>query len=364
MCMHQSKQAREFSGKVDFTLSGDNDCCEYIDVAKRIHSHGKDLRILQMNIRGITSKVSDLLYLIDHTFQNQTPDVILLCETWLNDNSPPLSIPGYNLFNTNRKHKHGGGVAILVAETLQCRELKINNDNINQEHCFVELKTATRKFTLGSVYRPPNTDPYEFINWFQTMVDTLKDDSEMIIGLDHNLDLLKSDIHRPTKEFLHTVLDLGLMPIITQLTRISHSSATLIDNILINQSENENYDSYVLQDDTSDHLPCVCILPEVKAAKRDKKTITTRTMKRMNIQRLKEEILNTNWASALEKCDNLNQKMETILQILNDHINHFLPETTKHISYSKLRREPWITSAIMRSIKKSKTLVQASTSWN
>ena len=102
MCMHQSKQAREFSSKVDFSLSGDDDSCEYIDVAKRINSQEKDLRIVQMNIRGITSKVSDLIHLIDNSFHNETPDAILLCKTWLNDNSPPLSIPGYTLFNTNR----------------------------------------------------------------------------------------------------------------------------------------------------------------------------------------------------------------------------------------------------------------------
>ena len=155
MCMHQSKQAREFSSKVDFNLSGEEDNCEYIDVAKRINTQNKDLRIVQMNIRGISSKVPDLHYLIDNSFCNESPDVILLCETWLSDNSPPLFIPGYTLFTTNRTHKHGGGVAILVAEGLQCRKLKITNDNTNQEHCFVEMKTATRKFTLGSVYRPP-----------------------------------------------------------------------------------------------------------------------------------------------------------------------------------------------------------------
>ena len=76
----------------------------------------------------------------------------------------------------------------------------------------------------------------------------------------------------------------------------------------------------------------------------------------MNIQQLKEEILNTNWDSALERCGNLNQRMETVLQRLNDLINQYLPETTKHISYKNLRWEPWITNAIMRSIKKSKTL--------
>ena len=311
------------------------------------------------NIRGITSKTSDLLYLLDNSFQNQTPDVVLLCETWLNDNSPPLSIPGYNLFKSNRKHKHGGGVAILVAEGIRCREVLTNNNtnnSTNQEHCFVELKTATRTFIAGSIYCPPNTDPYEFINWFQSTIANLKTTTDLILGLDHNLDLLKSDHHRPTREFLHTILDLGVMPVITQPTRISHTSTTLIDNILINQSENENYDSYVLQHNTSDHLPCVCTLQDVKATKWDKKSITTRIMKRINMNRLKEEILHTDWDSILKTCDSLNDKLEKILHTINDNVNHFLPETTKYISYTKLRKEPWITSTLMRSIKKSKSM--------
>ena len=124
------------------------------------------------------------------------------------------------------------GVAIFVAEGIRCREVLTNNNTINistnQEHCFVELKTATRTFIAGSIYRPPNTDPYEFINWFQSTIGNLKTTTDLILGLDHNLDLLKSDHHRPTKEFLHTILDLSLMPVITQPTRISHTSATLI----------------------------------------------------------------------------------------------------------------------------------------
>ena len=99
--MHQSKRALEYSTKLDFTLSDADTNCEYIDVAKRINTDEKDLRVLQLNIQGITSKTSDLLHLIDNTFQNHTPDVVLLCETWLNDNSPALSIPGYNLFQSN-----------------------------------------------------------------------------------------------------------------------------------------------------------------------------------------------------------------------------------------------------------------------
>ena len=55
--------------------------------------------------------------------------------------------------------------------------------------------------------------------------------SECILGLDHNLDLLEHSIHPKTQEFLEYILDQNLLPAITKPTRISKTSATLIDNI-------------------------------------------------------------------------------------------------------------------------------------
>ena len=59
---------------------------------------------------------------------------------------------------------------------------------------------------------------------------------EIIIGLDHNLDLLKSHLSQPTNEFMELNLDRELIPCITKPTRITNNSATLIDNILISRS--------------------------------------------------------------------------------------------------------------------------------
>ena len=357
MCMNQSKKALStYDLTADFKLTNnDEHRCEYIDVAKRINSNEKDLRILQLNIRGAASKLTDLQYLLDNSFAKDTPDVITLCETWLNNNSPPLSIPGYSTYVTNRTHKQGGGVAILVAAGIPSRKLQLTSNSTNQECCFVEIKTKTKPIIIGSIYRPPNTNPDEFTDWIRSTIPSLPS-SDIVIGLDHNMDLLKCDSHRPTREFLHTLLDLGLMPVITQPTRLSHTSATLIDNILINQKENENYDSYILEDNISDHLPCACILQDIKAAKRDTKTITTRQMKRMNIKRLNEEISEINWNQVINTSLDLDNKMEQVIDTTNELINRFLPHITKQVSYNKLRKEPWITSALMKSIKRSKNL--------
>ena len=152
--MNQSKKALStYDLTTDFRLTSSNDQkCEYIEVAKRINSNEKDLRILQLNIRGTTSKLTDLLYLLDNSFAKETPDVLTLCETWLNNNSPNLSIPGYNTYVTNRTHKQGGGVAVLVSAGIPSRKLQIASNSTNQECCFVEIKTTTKPLIVGSIY--------------------------------------------------------------------------------------------------------------------------------------------------------------------------------------------------------------------
>ena len=356
--MNQSKKALStIEPSPEFTL-GNNDSpgSKYVDVAKRINSNEKDLRTLHLNIRGLTSKQSTLLHLIENAFNDHTPDVITLCETWLTDKSPNINIPGYQLYSTNRTHKMGGGVAVLISTGIQSRKLLIPSHSTNQEHCFVEIKTANRSIIVGSIYRPPNTNSVEFTNWLHETLRSFGTTSDLIIGLDHNMDLLKSDRHRPTQELIHTILEDGMMPTITQPTRLSHTSATLIDNILINQKENENYDSYVLIDNISDHLPCACVLHDVKASSRDSKVIICRDMKRINMKRLNDEICNFNWSTITESNNHIDTKTETFITKLNEDINHFLPYRTKRVSYRKLRREPWITPALMKSINRGKVL--------
>ena len=76
----------------------------------------------------------------------------------------------------------------------------------------------------------------------------------------------------------------------------------------------------------------------------------------MNVKRLKEEINNTNWEQITDTAPNLDMKMEKVIEATNEMIDQFLPYTTKQVSYSKLCKEPWITSALMKSIRRSKSL--------
>ena len=93
------------------------------------------------------------------------------------------------------------------------------------------------------------------------MSDEKENPKIIIIGLDHYLDLLKSTQHSLTNDFVQSNLDFGLIPTITRPTRITQSTATLIDNIIVSQNLCGSFISSVLINDISDHLPTACVIP-------------------------------------------------------------------------------------------------------
>ena len=74
-------------------------------VDNQIKLEHDDLIVLQLNIRGLFSKTEELNRLLYNSFKDKTPDVILLCETWMSANLPDVKLPGYNKFEYRRTHK-------------------------------------------------------------------------------------------------------------------------------------------------------------------------------------------------------------------------------------------------------------------
>lgn len=71
---------------------------------------------------------------------------------------------------------------------------------------------------------------------------------------DFNINILNIDSHQPTYDFINLMSSNGLYPLISKPTRITGSTATLIDNIFTNNLE-FNMVSGILYADLSDHLP-------------------------------------------------------------------------------------------------------------
>ena len=216
------------------------------DEIKKPSNNNNDLRIIQLNVRGLINKQEQLGRLIEDT----KADIILLCETWLSPTKEKLvRINSHKMINCNRTDRIGGGVSILVSQVLRSRErpdLKITTEIL--EHVVVELKTDKRNILLVSGYRPPNTNVRKFLREYKELLQTLRKqkDHEIIIGLDHNMDLLQCHQHSQTNDFLELNLKKNLLPSISKPTRITNTTATLIDNIMLSTGlqNNLNHISY------------------------------------------------------------------------------------------------------------------------
>ena len=97
----------------------------------------------------------------------------------------------------------------------------------------------------------------------QSIIDTVKHkkgDKELILCMDHNVDLLKCSAHRAMKDFLDGLIDRGVMPTITHSTRVMQTSATLIDNNFVSSKLHQSFDSAIIFSGISDHLQLLVLL--------------------------------------------------------------------------------------------------------
>ena len=63
---------------------------------------------------------------------------------------------------------------------------------------------------IGSIYQTPNTPAVNYINHIKETVSKIKTgkkNPEIILEMDHNCDLLKSESYKSTHDFLDTLLD-------------------------------------------------------------------------------------------------------------------------------------------------------------
>ena len=101
--------------------------------------------------------------------------------------------------------------------------------------------------------------------------------------MDHNLDLLRSTDHKPTQQFLDSLLDLDMLSTITRPTSITHQTATLIDNIFVSEKLYWEFKSAIMLTDISDHLPILSLLKESKFTNKEPLEFNSRRLNESKI---------------------------------------------------------------------------------
>ena len=215
------------------------------------------LKISQLNTRSILPKIDSLRLLM----KDNPYDVFSVSETWLKPSisDAEISLPGYSVVRMDRCEKIGGGTAIYVRDSLP---FKIHSDlMINElENCMIEiLRPKTKKLFICCVYRAPNKPLENYINQLNSVILKLPNESEFILlQRDFNVDL-STNSRSPSRQMLNNFSrQLHLDQVITQPTRITETSQTMIDLIFVNNSHRIVRNG-VIPCSLSDHSLVFCV---------------------------------------------------------------------------------------------------------
>ena len=269
-----------------------------------------------------------------------------------------INIPGYTYTGSYRDgRKKGGGVGILIQNSIQWRERKDLTHHIpNFENKTIEIKTHTNSIILSSLYRPPNSPGREFLKNYRKYLSkfTQQEQDKLIIGTDHNMDLLKQELHHPTKDFIDLNLDFGLLPTVTKPTRITRNTATLIDNIIVGKNYYGFQNTQIWVYDISDHLPTHITIPNIDIYKRIPTKVTTRAINDHKIKEIKEELNRQHWT--VLQTMHLNGAYQFFQQTVQNALDKIATLKTITISGKRKMKEEWMTPGILKSLKRQKLL--------
>ena len=320
---------------------------------------GNKLKVLHLNIHGLACKITELknlLYVLEK--RNVNIDIIMLCETFVNEqNINMCTIPNYQYESMHRKNTIRGGVGLFISNRLRYKlrpDLTLFEEGLF-ESIFIEVTNNNKHLVAGEVYRIPGTNEKNFIDKYSCIVQKVSEENkDLVIGADQNLDLLKYAYHTNTSNFLNLNLSSGILPTITKPSRVTHQTATLIDNIYSNCNIALLARSAILVSHISDHFPCILILDKVQKRKSMPIKFMQRQMTEEKIIAIQNDLSGKDW-SILENLD-VNFGYHFFLEMMTDTIDRHAPLKEVTIPAKKVIHEPWMTKGLLKSAEKCNSM--------
>ena len=165
---------------------------------------------------------------------------------------------------------------------------------------------------------------------------------------DFNLNLLNSESHAPTGEFLDTMLSKMLFPLISKPSRITANTASLIDNIFTN--DYAQIKCGLLFTDISDHFPVFSLSKSTSTSdSSENESNFIRNFKTANRTKFDAMLHNKDWTelySLGDPNDAYNAFSKSFIEIYNNCFP--LEKPSRRVSTSL--RKPWISTALLKSI--------------
>jgi exonuclease III len=333
-------------------------------MCKFLENKKDKLSILSVNIQSINAKIDKLKIMLD-SLDNNKLGLICIQESWLSDLSDTslLNIQKYNLIHQGHSCSKHGGLAIYVNKDIQSNNIQNYNTFSTWEGLAIDIPYNDKNkkhLTVLNVYRPPklnnnNASLDHFMEEFCPIITQLKHKcKDLIIIGDFNIDLLKLQSRAKYQDFFDFMTSQGLIQNITLPTRFASKSASLIDHLYTNYSENIHQASgEILYSTVSDHFGIFACLNLNIPPKKVPKYVKSNDFSKLASANFITDLSNIKWENCFDHDINTDPNLgyNHFTDILiNLRTKHFPDKTTKFNKY-KHKLNKWITNGILRSLK-------------
>ena len=344
-----------------------NERCDYFEpdqfhqLTKQFH---ESQNYFHLNCRGLSSNWTSFRELLcDLHGDSFSFDLIGISEAFRCELDSRLSLPGFHELVTRcRDDGSRGGVGLFIKDDIHFKirdDLSVFIPHIF-ESIFIEIGSSSEKHKIVGIVNRPNTPPKADMDIFSVtlyeILDTInRENKNGIIMGDFNIDLLKFGSHSKTSEYLDNILSHGFIPIISKPTRVTNTSATLIDHIYTNNPSTST-NSGIIITDVADHFGTFYSESDTKRTSKTNKCKKTRFYTANNLLNFKKLLDDADFSHILQiNCPN--ESFNEFTAIYKCAFDKAFPLKSVKINKKYIKREPWVTSGLLTSSRTRKKLL-------
>ena len=256
----------------------------------------RSFKLASLNINKLTTHIDELRIFLAHN----KIDILSINETKLNETISDnevniLVILGYDIVRRDRTTDGGGGVCFYVKKSINFIVRNDLNMETLENLCLEIQQPRSKPFVVVTWYRPPDSSIGIFTP-FEHLIGILDlENIEYYLMGDLNCDMIATRYDNDTCKLMSITDVYGLQKLITEPTRVTPTSSTLIDVIYTNCPD-KIVCSEVCHVRISDHSMVFAYrkLP-INEVTLGHNTLTYRKFCKFNCTSFRNDIVSQNW---------------------------------------------------------------------
>ena len=276
------------------------------------------VKIAHLNTHSIKNRHHYILVkevLCEHQF-----DILTINETWLDASvsDVEIEIPGYDIYRLDRSSMVGGGVSAYIRQNFKVERLdNVSYIALSGLH-MLRLKVQVgnlRSFVVCAAYRPPTTSLACFETDFShTLTSVLLMNKKIYILGDLNCNVLNTR-DQASQALSNFCSIFNLAQLITQATRVTESSATLLDVILASSTKLV-IESNLMPISISDH-DLIYVVLKLKKGRHKEIHLNIRIFRHYDPNLFRQDVSQVPW-SVGDVFDEVDDKLHVFNLLLHD----------------------------------------------